>query len=194
MSLCHFCDYYVIIITFKCRFNTRPNFFFFICSGYASFVLNVVSSLAVIFFLRPFLWNILAFRIVETVCKPFTLFLSKWETKLRYQGQLNHPTPGITKKMIMLYFIPCALGAHASDDLSVFEKKEDMLFIHFILILCHCSLAYLTKTSLHKQAYISIFIHYCVCCNTYGTGGYLCDTCCVFAKRRTWQVGGCANY
>ena len=27
--------------------------------------------------------------------------------------------------MIMLYFTPCALGAPASDDLSVFEKKED---------------------------------------------------------------------
>ena len=92
-----------------------------------------MSSLAVVFFLRPFLWGILAFRIiVETVCKPFTLFHSKWETKLRYQGQLNHPTPRMTKKMIMLYFTPCALGGPASDDLSVFEKKEDMLFFHFI--------------------------------------------------------------
>ena len=33
-----------------------------------------MSSLAVVFFLRPFLWGILAFCIVETVCKPFTLF------------------------------------------------------------------------------------------------------------------------
>ena len=52
-----------------------------------------MSSLAVVFFLRPFLWGILAFRIVETVCKPFTLFHSKWETKFRYQGQLNHHPP-----------------------------------------------------------------------------------------------------
>ena len=93
------CHYY---ITFLCRFNARPKKllnllliceFRFKCS---------MSSLAVDFFLRPFLWDILAFRIVETVCKPFTLFHSKWETKLRDQGQLNHPTPRMTKKSIML--------------------------------------------------------------------------------------------
>ena len=133
MSLCHFCDYYVIIISHSYVASMRGQKllnllwiceFRFKCS---------MSSLAVVFFLRPFLWGILAIRIiVETVCKPFTLFHSKWETKLRYQGQLNHPTPRMTKKMIMLYFTPCALGAPASDDLSVFEKKEDMLFFHFI--------------------------------------------------------------
>ena len=91
------CHYY---ITFLCRFNARPKKmlnllwiceFRFKCS---------MSSLAVVFFLRPFLWGILAFRIVETVCKPFTLFHSKWETKLRYQGQLNHPTPRMMKKWL----------------------------------------------------------------------------------------------
>ena len=91
------CHYY---ITFLCRFNARPKKllnllwiceFRFKCS---------MTSLAVVFFLRPFLWGILAFRIVETVCKPFTLFHSKWETKLRYQGQLNHPTPRMTKKWL----------------------------------------------------------------------------------------------
>ena len=124
-----------------------------------------MSSLGVVFFLRPFLWGILTFRIVETVCQPFTLFHSKWETKLRYRGQLNHPTARMTKKNIMLYFSPCALGAPASDDLSVFEKKEDMLFFHFIYdSLSFCN-GYFTKTSVHKQAYSSMLIHYCVCCN-----------------------------
>ena len=35
--------------------------------------------------------------------------------------------------MIMLYFTPCALGAPASDDLSVFEKREDIICYSFIL-------------------------------------------------------------
>ena len=33
----------------------------------------------------------------------------------------------MAKNLFMLYFNPYALGAPASDDLSVFEKKEDML-------------------------------------------------------------------
>ena len=131
-------------------------------------------SLAVVFFLRPFLWGILAFGIIV---EPLTLFHSKWETILRYQDQLNHPTPRMTNKIIMLYFTQCALGAPASDDLSVFEKKEDMLFFHFIYDSLPFFNGYFTKTSLHKQVCISIFIHYCVCCNTYGTvRGYLWDT------------------
>ena len=32
----------------------------------------------------------------------------------------------------MLYFSPPALGALAPDDLSAFEKKEDMIFFHFM--------------------------------------------------------------
>ena len=53
-------------------------------------------SLAVGFFLRSFLYSILAFRIVETVCKPFQLFHKKWEPEFRYtmQGQLKHPPLG----------------------------------------------------------------------------------------------------
>ena len=133
MSLCHFCDYYVIITSHS-----------YVASMRGQILLNLLliselcfkcsmSSLAVVFFLRPFLRGILTFRIiVETVCKHFTLFHSKWETKLRYQGQLNHPTPRMTNKIIMLYFTQCALGAPASDDLSVLEKKEDMLFFYLI--------------------------------------------------------------
>ena len=34
----------------------------------------------------------------------------------------------MAKNLFMLYFNPYALGAPAPDDLSVFEKKEDMLF------------------------------------------------------------------
>ena len=107
-----------------------------------------MSSLAVVFFLRPFLWGILAFRIVETLCKPFTLCHSKWETKLRYQGQLNHPTPRMTKKMIMLYFMPCALGAPASDDLSVFEKKARICY-SFILFKIVCYFSMVTSQKHH---------------------------------------------
>ena len=47
-------------------------------------------------------------------------------------GSIKHPTPRIAKNLFMLYFNPYALGAPASDDLSVFEKKEDMLFFHSI--------------------------------------------------------------
>ena len=45
---------------------------------------------------------------------------------------IKHPTPRMAKNLFMLYFNPYALGAPASDDLSVFEKKEDMLFFHSI--------------------------------------------------------------
>ena len=70
-----------------------------------------MSSLAVVFFLRRFLWGLLAFRIiVENVCKPFTLFHSKWETKLRYQGQLNHPIPIGWRKNYYVVFYPMCLG------------------------------------------------------------------------------------
>ena len=40
-------------------------------------------------------------------------------------GSIKHPTPRMAKNLFMLYFNPYALGAPASDDLSVFEKKED---------------------------------------------------------------------
>ena len=38
----------------------------------------------------------------------------------------------MAKNLFMLYFNPYALGAPASDDLSVFEKIEYMLFFHSI--------------------------------------------------------------
>ena len=47
-------------------------------------------------------------------------------------GSIKHPTPRMAKNLFMLYFNPYALGAPASDDLSVFEKEEDMLFFHSI--------------------------------------------------------------
>ena len=47
-------------------------------------------------------------------------------------GSIKHPSPRMAKNLFMLYFNPYALGALASDDLSVFEKKEDMLFFHSI--------------------------------------------------------------
>ena len=52
-----------------------------------------------------------------------------WTTIL---GSIKHPTPGMAKNLFMLYFNPFALGSPASDDLSVFEKKEDMIFFHSI--------------------------------------------------------------
>ena len=48
-------------------------------------------------------------------------------------GSIKHPTPRMVKNLFMSYLNPYALGAPASDDLSVFEKKEDnMLFFHSI--------------------------------------------------------------
>ena len=94
MSLCNFCDYYVIIISHSyvasMRGQKKKLNLLWICEFRFK---CIVCLLSVVFFLRPFLWGILAFRIVETVCKPFTLFHSKWETKLLYQGQLNYITP-----------------------------------------------------------------------------------------------------
>ena len=102
-----------------------------------------MSSLAVVFFLRPFLWGILAFRIiVETVCKPFTLFHSNWETKLRYQGQLNHPTPRMTKKWLccILPHVPWA-PLHPTISPSL-KRKLGYICYSFILfkIVCHFSM------------------------------------------------------
>ena len=112
-----------------------------------------MSSLTVRFFLRPFLWGILAFRIVETVYKPFTLFHSKWETKLRYQGQLNHPTPRMTKKWCcMLPHVPWA-PLHLMISPSLKRKRICYSFILFKIV-CHFSMVtsqkhHYTQTSLH---------------------------------------------
>ena len=92
------------------------------------------------------------------------------------------------EKMIMLHFTPCALGAPASEDLSVFEKKEDNAILSFLFDGLSFINGYLTKTSLHKQAYISIFIHYCVCCNTYGTGGYVWVGIIASAKKKKKKI------
>ena len=100
-----------------------------------------MSSLAVVFFLLPFLWGILAFRIiVEIVCKPFTLFHSKWETKLRYQGQLNHPTPRMTKKLLccILPHVPWA-PLHPTISPSLKRKRICYSFILFKIV-CHFSM------------------------------------------------------
>ena len=150
------CHYY---ITFLCRFNARPKKFArFALEMRVAFLKCSMSSLAVVFFLRPFLWGIicgiLAFRIVETVCKPFTLFHSKWETKLRYQDQLNHPTPRMTRKLL------CCILPHvpwASLHPTIFpvlwkERGYAMSFIVFKMV-CHFSMVtsqnIITQTSLH---------------------------------------------
>ena len=96
-----------------------------------------ISSLAVVFFLRPFLLGILAFRIVETVCKPFyTLFHTKWEPKLRYQGQLNHPTPRMTKNLL------CCILPHVPWAPLQPSLKRKRICYSFILfkIVCHFSM------------------------------------------------------
>ena len=58
------------------------------------------------------------------------MFYSKWETEL---GSIKHPTPRMAKNLFMLYLNPFALGALASDDLCVFEKKEDYAILSFYL-------------------------------------------------------------
>ena len=68
-------------------------------------------------------------------------------------GSIKHPTPRMAKNLFMLYFNPYALGAPASDDLSVFEKKEDMLFFHSISASLPFYNGYFAKTSLHEQPY-----------------------------------------
>ena len=125
------CHYY---ITFLCRFNARPKILLnllWICEFRFK---RSMSSLAVVFSLRPFLWGILAFRIVETVCKPFTLFRSKWETKLRYQDQLNHPTPRMTKQLLccILPHVPWA-PLHPTISPSLKRKRICYAILSFYL-------------------------------------------------------------
>ena len=131
------CHYY---ITFLCRFNARPEKllnllriceFRFKCS---------MSSLGVVFFLRPFLWGILAFRIVETVCKPFTLFHSKWETKLRYQSQLHHPILGWRKNYYVVFY-PMCLGRPCIPTISPSLKRKRICYSFLLFkIVCHFSM------------------------------------------------------
>ena len=123
-----------------------------------------------VFFLRPFLWGILAFRIVETVCKPFTLFHSKWETKLRYLGQLNHPTPRMTKKLLCC-ILPHVPWAPLHPTISPSLKKEDMLFFQFVIFqwLLHKNI--ITQTSLHLN------IHSLLCMLQYLWHGRDSDQC-----------------
>ena len=58
--------------------------------------------------------------------------LQQMGNRITILGSIKHPTPRMAKNLFMLYFNPYTLGAPASDDLSVFEKKEDMLFFHSI--------------------------------------------------------------
>ena len=85
-----------------------------------------LSSLAVVFFLRPFLWSLLAFPICGNCLQTFQNVLQQMGNRITILGSIKHPTP------FMLYFNPYAVGAPASDDLSVFERKEDMRFFHSI--------------------------------------------------------------
>ena len=55
-----------------------------------------------------------------------------FQNRITIPGSIKHPTPRMAKNLFMSYFNPYALGAPASDDLSVFEKKEDILFFHSI--------------------------------------------------------------
>ena len=91
-----------------------------------------LSSLAVVFFLRPFLWSILAFLICGNCLQTLQNVLQQMGNRITILGSIKHPTPRMAKNLFMLNFNPYALGAPASDDLSVFEKKEDMLFFHSI--------------------------------------------------------------
>ena len=116
MSLCHFCDYYVIIISHSYVPSMRGQKMKYVCSVWFSFCGRFFGAY----------WHFVLWKLSAKLLHCFTAN----ETKLRYQG---HPTPRMTKTIIMLYFTPCALGAPASDDISVFEKKEDMLFFHFYL-------------------------------------------------------------
>ena len=126
-----------------------------------------------VFFLRPFLWGILAFRIVETVCKPFTLFPSKWEPNYDIRVNYISPTPRMTKKLLccILPHVPWA-PLHPTISPSLKRKRICYSFILFKIV-CNFSMVTSQKHHYSKKAYISIFIHYCVCCNTYGQWGYM---------------------
>ena len=159
MFLCQFCDYYVIIISHSYVASMRGQFFLLNLLWICEFRFKCsMSSLAVVFFLRLFLWGILAFRIiVETVCKPFTLFHSKWETKLRYQGQLNHPTPRMTKKLLccILPHVPWA-PLHPTISPSLKRKRICYSFILFKIV---CYFSMVTSQKHHYTTSLHLNIH-----------------------------------
>ena len=108
-------------------------------------------------FLSAAVWGILAFRIVETVFKPFTLFHSKWETKLRYQGQLNHPTPRMTKTLLCCIspHVPWA-PLHPTISSSLKRKRICYSFILFKIV-CHFSMVTSQKHHYtNKPIYLNI--------------------------------------
>ena len=133
------CHYY---ITFLCRFNARPKNCW-ICFGYASFVLLVVCLLSLWFsfcgrFFGAYWQFILLWKLSG---KPSKLFHSKWETEFRYQGQLKHPTPRMTKQNDYVVFYPMCPGRPCIRR-SLRLWKERGLCYSFILfkILCHFSM------------------------------------------------------
>ena len=90
-------------------------------------LLNAVCLLSLWFsFCGPFLWSILAFLICGNCLQTLQNVLQEMGNRITILGSIKHPTPyRMAKNVFMSYFNPYALGAPASDVLSVFEKKED---------------------------------------------------------------------
>ena len=71
-------------------------------------------------------------------------------------GSIKHPIPyRMAKNLFVSYFDPCALGAPASDDLSVFERREDVLFFHSIWASLPFYNGCFAEALLHEQPYIT---------------------------------------
>ena len=102
-----------------------------------------------VFFLRPFLWSILAFLICGNCLQTLQNVLQQMGNRITILGSIKHPTPRMAKKLFMLYFNPYALGAPASDDLSVFEKKEDICYSFILSKLVY----HFTMVTLQKHHY-----------------------------------------
>ena len=124
-----------------------------ICSGYASFVLNVVcllwDSLGFSLCGRFFgaYWHFVLWKLSANLLHCFTA------NGIRYQGQLNHPTPRMTKKLLccILPHVPWA-PLHPTICPSLKRKRICSSFILFKAV-CHFQWLLhrniITQTSLH---------------------------------------------
>ena len=108
------------------KFDLAIAFFLFI-------ILDAVCLLsAVVFFLRPFLWSILAFHICGNCLQTLQNALQQMGNRITILGSMKHPIPRMAKTYSCCTLTPMP-WAHLHPMISQsLKKKEDMLFFHSI--------------------------------------------------------------
>ena len=105
------------------------------------------------FFLRPFLWSILAYFSVETVCKLFKMFYSNlMGNRITILGSIKHNTPyiGWRKTYSCRIWTPMPWARlHPTISPSLKRKRIIMLFFHSVSKLVY----HFTMVTLQKHHY-----------------------------------------